>query len=366
MMRLRLAALLALLLLFAPGSVAAQDSFDGVARIVAVGDVHGDFDRLVEVLRDAGVVDRRNRWTGGGTHLVQTGDVLDRGPDARKVLDLLMSLEKQARRAGGRVHALLGNHEAMNLAGDLRYVPAGEYAAFRSPETGELRARVFELLADPASKDDAAYRARWEAQHPLGWVERSLAFGPKGAYGKWLRQRAAVVRINGILFLHGGLSPKHGSLSIPEINQRIEQELAGTALPEGSLAADPEGPLWYRGLATLPEPELREHVDRLLSLHQARHIVIGHTVVAPAIVPRLSARVIAIDVGLSALYKGPPAALIVEGERLFALHRGHRLPLPVDGRLRAYLEAAAKLDPAPSPILEVIDKLAPVAEPVLR
>ncbi len=100
MMRLRLAVLLALLLLLVSGPLAVQDTFDGVARIVAVGDVHGDFDRLVEVLRDAGVVDRRNRWTGGATHLVQTGDVLDRGPQARKVLDLLMSLEKQARRAG--------------------------------------------------------------------------------------------------------------------------------------------------------------------------------------------------------------------------------------------------------------------------
>lgn len=363
MMRLRLVALLALLLLLPTGPLQAQDAFDGVKRIVAIGDVHGDFEQFVAVLRAAGVVDRRNRWTGGSLHLVQAGDVLDRGPHSRKVLDLLMSLEPQARKAGGRVHALIGNHEAMNLIGDLRYVSEQEYAAFRSGGSEELRARAFELLVDPASKDDPGYRSRWEAAHPLGWVEHRQAFAPKGAYGRWLRQRNAIVRINGLVFLHGGLSPKFGALTISDINRLVRQELAGPNPPEqGGLSVDPDGPLWYRGLATLPEAEVREHVDQLLALHGARHIVIGHTIVAPAIVPRLSGRVVVIDVGLSSLYKGPPAALIVEGDRLFALHRGQRLALPQDGRVRAYLEAAAKLDPQPSPILEVIDKVAPVME----
>ena len=248
-MRLRMIALLALLLVLTPGPLGAQDAFDGVKRIVAIGDVHGDFGQFVAVLRAAGVVDGRNRWTGGSLHLVQTGDVLDRGPHSRKVLDLLMSLEKQARKAGGRVHALLGNHEAMNLIGDLRYVSEGEYAAFRSRNSEELRARAFELLADPAGREDPAYRARWEAEHPLGWVEHRQAFGPKGTYGRWLRERNAIVRINGIVFLHGGLSPKFGTLTISEINQRVRQELAGVNPPEGGLSVDEDGPLWYRGLA---------------------------------------------------------------------------------------------------------------------
>ena len=68
-------------------------------------------------------------WSGGATHLVQLGDVPDRAPDTRKILDLLMRLEPQARRAGGYVHALIGNHEAMNVYGDLRYVSEGEIAA---------------------------------------------------------------------------------------------------------------------------------------------------------------------------------------------------------------------------------------------
>src|SRR5215207_8409564 len=63
-----------------PAATATPCEFDNVERIVAVGDVHGAYDRLLEILRAAAVIDTRNRWIGGRTHLVQTGDVLDRGP----------------------------------------------------------------------------------------------------------------------------------------------------------------------------------------------------------------------------------------------------------------------------------------------
>ena len=114
------------------GGLLAQDSAVGVSRIVAVGDVHGDFAQFTTVLRQAGVIDAKNRWAGGQTHLVQAGDVPDRGPDSRQVMDLLMELTPQAEKAGGQVHALIGNHEAMRALGDLRYVSPGEYEAFRT------------------------------------------------------------------------------------------------------------------------------------------------------------------------------------------------------------------------------------------
>src|SRR6476469_7886853 len=95
-----------LCLVLAP--LVAQDNFQDVARIVAIGDVHGGFDEMVAVLRGVGVINEKNKWSGGKTQLVQTGDVVDRGSDSRKVMDLLMDLEKQARKAGGMVHPLLG------------------------------------------------------------------------------------------------------------------------------------------------------------------------------------------------------------------------------------------------------------------
>ena len=104
-------------------------------RVVAIGDVHGAYEGFLSILRLAGIVNEKGRWAGGKAHLVQTGDLLDRGKDTRKVLDLVMRLEGEAKKAGGRVHALLGNHEVMNVLGDLRYVNAEEYEAFRTPDT---------------------------------------------------------------------------------------------------------------------------------------------------------------------------------------------------------------------------------------
>src|SRR5437588_11737927 len=105
-------------------------SIDGVERIVAVGDIHGAYDRFVQLLETAGIIDHDHRWSGGRTHLVQLGDVVDRGDDSRRALDLLRRLQEEAPRAGGAVHALIGNHEVMRMLGDLRFTAAGEYEAF--------------------------------------------------------------------------------------------------------------------------------------------------------------------------------------------------------------------------------------------
>ena len=87
---------------------------DASESLVAIGDVHGDFDDFVSILQRIGLIDKQNHWTGGKTTFVQTGDLLDRGPKPREVMDLMMALEKEAGQAGGRVVSLLGNHEMMN------------------------------------------------------------------------------------------------------------------------------------------------------------------------------------------------------------------------------------------------------------
>ena len=109
-------------LVFAAQPTTANDvsyEWNNVPRVVAVGDVHGAYVNFISLLKNAELVDDELRWIGGKAHLVQTGDVLDRGPDSRKCMDLLIELEKQAERAGGRGHALIGNHEAMNIVGFL-------------------------------------------------------------------------------------------------------------------------------------------------------------------------------------------------------------------------------------------------------
>src|SRR5579871_1738063 len=134
---------------------ASSCEFDGVERVVAVGDVHGAYDRYTEILRVAGVVDSGGRWSGGRTHLVQVGDMVDRGDDSRKVLDFLRRLERDAQSSGGRVHILLGNHEVARMLGDLRLTTPGEYAAFATPDSSALRDRFLRSanVAGDAERD---------------------------------------------------------------------------------------------------------------------------------------------------------------------------------------------------------------------
>jgi len=113
-------------------------------RVVAFGDVHGAYDELVALLRTTGLVGEDLKWTGGTTVAVSLGDLLDRGPDSRRVMDLLMRLQGEAQAAGGRLHVILGNHETMNLLGDLRYLVAEDYAGFAADETDAMRQDAFE------------------------------------------------------------------------------------------------------------------------------------------------------------------------------------------------------------------------------
>ena len=305
-----------------PGGGAAEPAceFEGVDRIVAIGDVHGAYDRLVTVLQAAGLVDHRRRWSGGRTHLVQLGDVVDRGPDSRKTLDLLRRLEGQATKAGGAVHALLGNHEVMRMAGDRRYVVPGEYEAFVTPRSKEVRASF--VRVPEGEERDALLR-----DTPLGWIEMQAAFGAQGTYGKWLRARNAVVRINGVLFLHGGISPAMADASCGEINAAVRRDIAGDlppgGLPPESLATREDGPLWYRGLAREPEETFAPSLLQILEKQHARAIVIGHTTAPEGrVFARFQGRVLQIDTGMQPAYvpTGRASALEIRGAAFTALY----------------------------------------------
>ena len=341
-----------------------QDTFEGIHRVVAIGDVHGDYPRFLEVLRTAELIDGKSAWKGGTAHLVLTGDFVDRGDASGKVMDLIMSLEAQALKAGGGVHALIGNHEGMDLYGDLRYVTKQDFASFQGPDSKELRDRQMEAALEnlkhtgtpPAN--ESAWRKTFEEEHPLGWVEHRLAFQPDGKYGQWLRRQNAMIKVNDAIFLHGGISLRYSALSIREINEKVRQELNDFQNLAGGMVTDEEGPLWFRGMALLPETDARMNAlaDRVLALHQVRHIVIGHTPMV-AVMPRFGGKVIAIDVGLSKPFGGPPAFLIMEDGKYSVMHRGRKLDLPVDGgSVLQYLGSAAALEPANSKLKQAAAK----------
>src|SRR4029079_11352968 len=91
------------------------------------------------ILRATGLTDASNKWIGGKAVLMQTGDYMDRGEEVRAVMDLLMAIEPQAKDAGGRAFALLGNHEVMNLLGETRDANPPIYAKFSDAQSESKR-----------------------------------------------------------------------------------------------------------------------------------------------------------------------------------------------------------------------------------
>jgi len=365
----------------APAATGAASS-----RVVAVGDIHGAYSELVSILQTAGLTDSKLGWSGGAATFIQTGDVMDRGAQTRACLDLLMKLQSQAAKAGGRVVTLLGNHEAMNLMGDLRYVTPEIYGTFAGAQSEKIRERAYQDYRRYVSNrsdrfpklteaDDDAARQKWLEAHPLGYFEYRDALGPNGIYGRWLHKHQAIYQAAGGLFVHGGLDPKLNYRAISEIEDRVRAELdrfdvlwqrladgryiwkymtlreAVATLAEQEkviqaqdqpdamddlphiqqllgyrnwLVPSSNGPLWYRGLAEDPEDTLMEAVNAMLARLKAQFIVTGHTVISKSeITSRFEHRVFLIDTGmLKESYSGRASALEIQNGRFTALYVG--------------------------------------------
>ncbi len=206
-------------------------------RTVAIGDVHGDYQGFVSILRHAGLVDEKLEWSGGEATLVQTGDLLDRGPGVRSVLDLLMNLEQGAGRSGGRVEVLLGNHEVMNLTSVFRDVNPLAYSAFAGPASETVRAdgyREYVALHEALARRYADVSAlpvlserEWMDAHPPGSLEYQAALDRDGLYGRWLRGRPSIAKVGQTVFVHGGVSPDPSGPSLEQLNARVRSEIEG-------------------------------------------------------------------------------------------------------------------------------------------
>ena len=327
---------LALLACLLSGPSAAQSQ----QRIVAVGDLHGDFRAWHAIALGAGLINAKGKWTGGSTILVQLGDVTDRGPDSLTIIRSLQRLQKEAPRSGGRAIVVLGNHEAMNLIGDNRYTTAGEYAAFVDSQSASRRDRVYE--ANRAAIEAQArtqvpnlpadqIRAAWIAQHPLGWAEHMFAWSPSGELGKWATANPAIVKIDGTLFVHGGISSEYAKVPLEEVNSRVAAAMAAATDTPSSPINDPLGPLWYRGLVTadadaqaaraqaIPPPPPQspdQEVAAVLAAYGAQRLVIGHTPSLAGIQITNGGRLARIDTGISTYYGGPLTWLEIIGGRM--------------------------------------------------
>lgn len=214
------------------GSAAAADT----RRIVAIGDIHGSLDGLVTILGRTGLIDAERRWSGGDATLVQTGDHTDRGTDVRAVMDLLITLEAEAKAARGQVVTLLGNHEVMNLIGETRDATTEIFATFADAQSESRREaawRDYDALSKRRVVDrpDAPEvyrqtREAWMAAHPPGYLEYRDAFGPRGRYGRWLRGKVAIARVGTSAFMHAGVNPEASEATPADVNEQIREEVS--------------------------------------------------------------------------------------------------------------------------------------------
>jgi hypothetical protein len=334
--------------------------WSGVDRIVAVGDIHGAYESLVQIMRGTGVIDEMNHWIGGRTHFVQNGDIMDRGPRARDIFDLLRALDKEAKAAGGMVHVLLGNHEEMNITGIALgyedYVTIEQFHAFLPPAFRAAKEKEFlkslkdepDLRPQDRSLDivnNPRLRLFWQQlmkdKGPLGQEARThyfLFFNEN--YGDWLIRQNTVIRINDVIFVHGGINEEYSTWKLVDINNLMRKELefyrgrlTGVYLGEADfrprLVYSPDGPLWYRDLARTDERAALPMVIRILDNLKARTMVIAHTFWrgrsgSPVVTmenmsrfryPDGNGRIYIIDTGISAVYGGVPSALVFESGR---------------------------------------------------
>jgi hypothetical protein len=309
-------------------------------RIVAVGDLHGDHDVWIAIARSAGLIDQKGKWRGGNTTFVQLGDVVDRGPDSLKIIRDLMRLQREAPRSGGKVYVLVGNHEAMNMTDDLRYVHPHDFAAFADRDSSMRRDAVYEANKKaietaykarfPAMTPEAI-RAEWIKATPLGKVEHQAAWSPDGEIGRWVIHNPAVLKLGGTLFVHGGISAAYAGLSIDQINRRVAEALKAKNEAPTSIINDPRGPLWYRGLitrqgdddTTTPQAAgmaapltIDEEIDLDLRSFGVKRIVVGHTPSLSGILSASGGRLWRADSANSRAYGGTPSYLEIVGDRV--------------------------------------------------
>jgi hypothetical protein len=317
---LLVAVVLAALLLAAPPPAAARTecAWTGVQKIVAIGDLHGSYDHFFRLLRRSALVDDDGHWTGGKSHLVQMGDVMDRGKEARKILDLIRALEKEAAAAGGMVHMILGNHEEMNLMNR-----STQYPDYVTPEQ----------FTDFLSKDVIAAEVKRAGGRVPDW-EKLMADPDSDAaknyyrnfidlYGDWLVEHNVVIKINDTVFVHGGLTESYAARGLESINNLYRSELRRMLRGEDFLPRvlfrGAETPLWNRDMAsTVESVEYKARIDRVLDLVKAKRIVVAHTPTAfhgrVNDMKRYDGKVWVIDTGISAPGGWVWALLIENGE----------------------------------------------------
>jgi hypothetical protein len=276
----------------APGEIPTR--LEAPARIVAIGDLHGDLTATRAALRLAGAIDSLDHWIGGKLVIVQTGDILDRGDEEEAIFRLLDDLDREARAVGGAVHVLNGNHELMNAYLDYRYVTDGGWADFEDVTTVSA---VDSFLATLEPRQRA----------------RAQALRPGGDFARFLAERNTFLILGETLFTHGGVLPEHVEFGLEWMNARVRAWLRGE-IPQPEWIRGDLSPVWNRLYSDAPDQAACDTLAMVLDSLDVERLVVGHTVQDGGITSYCGGRVWCIDVGMAAHYGGRPEVLEIRGD----------------------------------------------------
>ena len=321
--------------------------FETDSPVYVVGDIHGAYTAVVKTLKNSKLIDSNNQWIGGSAHFVSVGDLMDRGPASRKVMDLFIQLQQQADSAGGKFHVILGNHEVMNLVGDLRYLSKEEISEFASDETPQQREKAYKKYRRASGlRHSEDVLLKFDSEYTPGFFARQQAFSKTGKYGQWLLSLPFVIQINDQLFAHGGLSKIAATYTLADFNteskkglitylnrwQALVKKIGVSALipykqrvsfvnklkaskqkkqflnAEKHFILSSQGPTWYRGNAQCHPYFEKEILADTLSNWNAKHLWVGHTTSRTKNpLTRLDGMLTIMDTGmLTSHYKGAP------------------------------------------------------------
>ncbi len=330
-------------------SVQAQQTFSFTtgSQIYVIGDIHGAYHEVDTSLKTLKLIDENNNWIGGKAHFVSLGDLIDRGPQTRKLIDLFMKLQQQANEAGGQFHIVLGNHEMMNLSGDWRYLSALEIAEFAQNELPEQRLSAYnQYISWHKLSDNENTKSEFNKKYPTGFFAHRLAFGLDGKYGQWLLTLPFIIKINDQLFAHGGISKELENTDLATVNISLKSDLISYLKSwndfvdnnqlsfdvaqsdrqdyikllddsshkqnflklDDSVVMSVMSPSWYRGNA-LCHPYFEEKIlSEKLQIWNTTRLWVGHTTTpTKQVQERLSNQLVMIDTGLlNSYYHGQP------------------------------------------------------------
>jgi hypothetical protein len=256
-----------------PELVNEPSAYPAADKLLVLSDIEGEFAAFRSLLIANKVMDEHYNWLFGNGQLVIDGDLFDRGNEVPQYLWLLYKLDKEARKKGGYVHTLLGNHDIMNLSGDLRYLEAKYLKSAK-------------VLGVP-------YMDFYTAQTELG---------------RWLRTKNVIEKIGDKLFMHAGMSPKINALqlSIDDLNRkcRAYYGIDRHKLPEDlGVFFGADAPFWYRGYFMAPKATMAT-VDSTLHLYDCKQIIVGHTIIDKNVTMYYQGKVIGVDVDEHAGHRG--------------------------------------------------------------